>query len=46
LNVSNVLQFEALLTHMSEHAKQKADEKIRLTQQIESLRHEQTLMFA
>jgi hypothetical protein len=46
LNVSSVAQLETLVSRMSEHAKQKADEKIRLSQQIDSLKHEQTLMFA
>jgi hypothetical protein len=46
LIVANVLQLEVLVSHMSEHAKQKADEKIRLLLQIDSLKHEQSVMFA
>jgi hypothetical protein len=46
LIVANVLQLEVLVSHMSELAKQKADEKIRLLLQIDSLKHEQSVMFA
>jgi len=44
--VANVAQFEVLVACMSEHAKQKADEKIRLFTKIEALKHEQSEMFA
>ena len=45
-NVGDVMQLEGLVECMSEHARVKADEKIRLFDQIESLKHEQTQMFA
>jgi hypothetical protein len=45
-NVGDVMQLEDLVGCMSEHARVKADEKIRLFEQIESLKHEQTQMFA
>ena len=45
-NVSTVEQLEELLLYMSEHAKQKADEKIRLFNRIDALKHEQIQMFA
>ena len=44
-NVSNVEQLEELLSFMSEHAKSKAEEKIKLSQRINALKHEQTQMF-
>jgi hypothetical protein len=44
--VSTVEELEELLSYMSEHAKQKADEKIRLFDRINSLKHEQVQMFA
>jgi hypothetical protein len=43
--VGDVGQLEILVSCMSEHARAKADEKIRLFEQIESLKHEQTQMF-
>ncbi len=45
-NISTVGQLEELLSYMSEHAKQKADEKIRLYDRISSLKSEQMQMFA
>jgi hypothetical protein len=45
-NISTVEQLEELLSYMSEHAKQKADDKIRLFDRINSLKHEQMQMFA
>jgi hypothetical protein len=39
-------QLEELVACMSEHSKRKADEKIGLYDRIESLKHEQTQMFA
>lgn len=39
--VGNVVQLEALVSCMSEHAKRKADEKIRLLDRMETLKHEQ-----
>ena len=45
-NVSTVQQFEELLSYMSEHAKQKADEKINLFDRINSLKHTQMQIFA
>ena len=44
--VGSVDQLEALIDSMSEHAKRKADEKIRLLSKVESLKHEQSNMFA
>ena len=44
-NIANVEQLEELLSFMSDHAKQKADEKIRLFNRINSLKHEQMQMF-
>jgi hypothetical protein len=46
--VGNVEQLEELVSCMSEHAKRKADEKIRLLHRIDSLKQEQaqTQMFA
>jgi len=46
INVTSVVQLEELVTRMSKHAREKADEKIRLTQQIELLKHEQVALFA
>lgn len=40
-NVGSVEQLEELLSFMSEHAKRKADEKIRLFERIEMLKQEQ-----
>jgi hypothetical protein len=45
-NISNVEQLEELLSFMSEPAKQKADEKIRLFSRIDDMKHEQIQMFA
>jgi hypothetical protein len=45
-NIMTVEQLEELLSYMSEHAKQKADEKIKLFDRINSLKHEQIQMFA
>jgi hypothetical protein len=45
-DISTVEQFEELLSYMSEHAKQKADEKIGLFDRLNSLKHEQIQMFA
>lgn len=45
-NITSVDQLEELLSFMSEHAKQKADEKIRLFDRIHALKHEQMQMFA
>lgn len=44
-NVGSVEQLEALVSCMSEHAKQKADEKIQLLSRIEALKHQQISMF-
>lgn len=46
MNVATVDQLEELLSYMSEHARRKADEKIRLFDRIDSLRHEQLRFFA
>lgn len=43
--VSTVEQLEALVGCMSDHAKRKADEKIRLFDRIISLKHEQSELF-
>jgi hypothetical protein len=45
-DVSNVEQLEELVSFMSEHAKLKADEKIKLFDRINLLKHEQMQMFA
>jgi hypothetical protein len=45
-DITTVEQLEELLSYMSEHAKQKADEKIKLFDRINSLKHEQMQMFA
>ena len=45
-NIATVDQLEDLLSFMSEHAKQKADEKIRLFDRVDALKHEQIQMFA
>ena len=44
--INTIEQLEELLLFMSEHAKQKADEKIRLFDRINALKHEQLPMFA
>jgi hypothetical protein len=46
INVTSVPQLEELVTRMSRHAKEKAEEKIHLTKQIDLLKHEQVVMFA
>jgi hypothetical protein len=43
--ISTAEQLEELLSYMSEHAKQKADEKIKLFDRINLLKHEQIGMF-
>ena len=47
-NVGTVEQLEELVSCMSDHAKRKADEKIKLRERIDSLKHDQaqTQMFA
>jgi ACT domain-containing protein len=45
-NIATVEQLEELLSCMSEHSKQKADEKIGLFNRINALKHEQIQMFA
>lgn len=45
-NIGSVEQLEELLAFMSEHAKQKANEKIKLFSRIDALKHEQIQMFA
>ena len=45
-NVSSVEELEDLVTCMSDHAKTKADEKIKLFDRINSLKHEQPRLFA
>jgi hypothetical protein len=44
--VSDIPQLETLLMCMSEHARRKADEKIRLRERIEALKYEQSQMFS
>ena len=44
-NVGDVQQLEDLLTYMSDVARRKADDKIKLTERIESMKHEQTKLF-
>lgn len=44
-NITTVDELEELLSFMSEHAKQKADEKIKLFERIDTLKHEQLQMF-
>lgn len=44
-NVSNVEHLEELLMFMSDHARRKADEKIKLTDRLLALKHEQSQMF-
>jgi hypothetical protein len=46
INIGNVGQLEELLTHMSDQAKRRAEEKIKLSHRIESLKNEQMQMFA
>lgn len=45
-NIGTIEQLEELLAFMSEHAKKKADAKIRLFTRIDALRHEQIQMFS
>lgn len=45
-NVGDVHQLEELLSYMSEAARIKAEHKIRLTERIEALKHEQVQLFA
>jgi hypothetical protein len=47
VTVGTIEQFEELVRHMSEHAKRKADDKIKLFDRIETLKYEraQTRMF-
>lgn len=45
-NIASVEQLEDLISFMSEHAKKKADEKIKLFNRINELKHEQMQMFA
>jgi len=45
INIGTVEQLEELVSFMSEHARHKADEKIKLSERIGSLRHEQVEMF-
>ncbi|MGP8251485.1 MAG: hypothetical protein ACLQHF_05575 [Terracidiphilus sp.] len=45
-NISTVEHLEELLRYMSEHAKQKANEKIKLFDRIHSLKHGQMQIFA
>lgn len=44
-NVLTVEHLEELLSYMSDHAKQKADEKVKLFDRIDSLKHIQEQMF-
>lgn len=44
--VGTVEQLEELLSHMSPHARQKADEKIKLFSRIQALKHEQFQFFS
>lgn len=46
LNIATVEQLEELQKFMSEHAKQKADEKIKLSDRVDALKHEQVQMFS
>jgi len=45
-NISTVEQLEELVSYMSEDAKEKANEKIKLFDRISLLKHEQIRMFA
>lgn len=45
-NIASVENLEDLLSYMSEHAKQKADEKIKLLDRINKLKYEQLSMFS
>ena len=46
LTVGDVAQLQALVVRMSEHSRQKADEKLNLHKKIEALSREQLHMFA
>jgi len=46
VNVGDVDQLQELVSHMSEHAQVKADEKIGLHAKINELKHEQSNLFA
>lgn len=45
-NVGDVHQLEELLSYMSEAARRKAEDKIKLTERLEALKHEQVQLFA
>ena len=45
VTVSGAHQLESLVNCMSEHARQKAEEKLRISQQINALKHTQLSMF-
>ena len=45
-NVGDVHQLEELVSYMSEVARRKAEDKIKLTERIEALKHEQVQLFA
>jgi hypothetical protein len=45
-NVGDVHQLEELVSYMSEGARRKAEDKIKLTDRIEALKHEQVQLFA
>ena len=45
-NVGDVHQLEELVSYMSETARRKAEEKIKLTERIEAFKHEQVQLFA
>jgi hypothetical protein len=44
-NVGDVQQLEELLSYMTEASKRKAEDKIKLSERIESLRHKQVQLF-
>jgi hypothetical protein len=44
-NIGDVQQLEELLSYMSEAARRKAEDKIKLTERIEALKHEQVQLF-
>jgi hypothetical protein len=46
VNVASVKNLEELVAYMAPGSRQKAEDKIRLSVQIEALKHEQKLMFA
>ncbi len=45
-NVGDVHQLEELVSYMSEVARRKAEDKIKLTERIEAFKHEQVQLFA